>query len=168
MLLFVANLPLHLSTPPPPSPITRQHHACRGHAPQSQCGFLCALPSAKDIFCVEHDPRVHVNHLRWQFQLRRVGNLRQTKGFCLDAAVVVGSWAEVMRSPAVIKCFYLNSAGLPERVERADDRLTTVRACCRRNPSRANRLHFSAVTQSFSSLQFIPWEEKCLSLHGCV
>lgn len=86
------------------------------------------LPSAKDIFCVEYDPRVHVNHLRWQFQLRRGGNLRQTKGFCLDAAVVVGSWAEVMRSPAVIKCFYFNSAGLPKRVERADDRLTTVRA----------------------------------------
>lgn len=29
-------------------------------------------------------------------------------------------------------------------------------------------LHFSAVTQSFGSLQFIHWEEKRLSLHGCV
>lgn len=29
-------------------------------------------------------------------------------------------------------------------------------------------LHFSAATQSFGSLQFLPWEEKRLSLHGCV
>lgn len=105
-----------LTSHPSPIIITRQHHVCYSHAPGSQCGFLSELPSAKEILCVECDPRVHVNHPHRQLQLYGGRNLQKHKGSALTPARSWASWMQSksgimfvmavrMRSPAVIECF---------------------------------------------------------------